>query len=56
MAEAATLLEDGQLRVDGEKQGWGQRLPYTLYHPEQVFEAVVAWHAAQAPPPEEAHV
>ena len=32
MAEAATLLEDGQLRVDGEEQGWGQRLPeaYTL--------------------------
>ena len=56
MVEAATLLEDGQLRVDGGKQGWGQRLPHTLHLPEQVFEAVVAWHAAQAPRPEEAHV
>ena len=31
VVEAATPLEDGQLRVDGEKQGWGQRLPYTLH-------------------------
>ena len=52
LVEAATLLEEGQLR----EAGLGLALTRSLHHPEQVFEAVVAWHAAQAPPPEEAHV
>ena len=38
-ARLAALLEDDGLRAEGE---------------EQVFDALVAWHNAQAPPPDEA--